>query len=398
MFLVYNLTMYKTRRASFNQFIIIKAHDLIQKVNDTPYPFIQESYFLWLTGISAPDWRLIIDGKNNVSYLVEPYMSDAARLFDGATNADDIKKVSGIDAVINFDEAQALIEKLSNEHDIVYSVGPDPQRDRYDFVLNNGPVALWNELQGQFKVVKDIRPILAKKRAIKSDDEIVSMKHAIDVSIKGFNSLKPALEDQNYEYQLEAQLSHAFRYAGAQGHAYEPIVASGLNACTLHYIKNNDALPENGLVLIDAGARVNGYCADITRTYAIGTPTERQVAVHAAVEKAHHAIIALLGPGKSVKEYHEQVDVIMIQALTSLGLYKKPSDYRKYFPHAISHGLGIDVHDSLGGPTHFKAGMVLTVEPGIYIPEEEIGVRIEDDILITATGYENLSGSLSTSL
>jgi len=143
---------------------------------------------------------------------------------------------------------------------------------------------------------------------------------------------------------------------------------------------------------------VNGYCADVTRTYAVGAPTDRQKAVHAAVESAHHKIIALLGPDKLVKDYHQQVDGIMIKALKSLGLYSKPSDYRKYFPHAISHGLGIDVHDSLGSPTHFKPGMVLTVEPGIYIPEEEIGVRIEDDILITETGIENLSGALPTSL
>ena len=175
-------------------------------------------------------------------------------------------------------------------------------------------------------------------------------------------------------------------------------MASGKNALTLHYSKNNDSLPKNGLVLIDAGARYKGYCTDITGTYAIGASTERQKAVHAAVEKAHHAIIALLGPGKSVKEYHEQVDAIMIDALKSLGLYNKPEDYRKYFPHAISHGLGIDVHDPLGNPTHFQPGMVLTVEPGIYIPEEKIGVRIEDDILITQTGIENLSGDLPTGL
>jgi len=362
------------------------------------YLFTQESNFLWLTGIYEPTWQLILDGKNRRSYLVEPPISDTTRIFEGAADAEYIKKISRVDEVIQPKDAQVLIKKLSQEYDTVYSLGPDPRRDHFDFMLNDGPITQWNELQHQFKVVKDMRPILAKKRAIKSKYEITSMKKAIDISIDGLRSLKNNLKEQHYEYQLEAQLSHTFRYAGAQGHAYDPIVASGANACTLHYTKNNDALPKNGLVLIDAGARVNGYCADITRTYAIGTPTKRQIAVHAAVEKTHHAIIALLGPEKSVKEYHEQVDVIMIEALKSLGLYKKPADYRKYFPHAISHGLGVDVHDSLGAPTHFKPGMVLTVEPGIYIPEEGIGVRIEDDILITKTGIENLSGDLPTSM
>lgn len=390
--------MFSSRRASIDKLIIIRANSSVQRVGDMAYLFTQESNFLWITGINEPDWQLIIDAKNNRTYLVEPAISDTTRIFEGAVDAEYIKETSGVDEVIQPIDAQVLIKKLSQEYDTVYSLGPDPSRDHYDFMLNDGPVNQWNELQQQFKAVKDIRPILAKKRAIKSDDEIAAMKKAIDISIEGLRSLKNNLDEQHNEYQLEAQLSYTFRYSGAQGHAYEPIVASGLNACTLHYTKNNDALPENGIVLIDAGARFNGYCADITRTYAIGTPTDRQIAVHAAVEKAHHAIIALLGPEKSVKEYHEEVDAIMIDALKSLGLYKKPADYRKYFPHAISHGLGIDVHDSLGAPTHFKPGMVLTVEPGIYIPEEGIGVRIEDDILITKTGTDNLSGDLSTSL
>jgi Xaa-Pro aminopeptidase len=204
-----------------------------------------------------------------------------------------------------------------------------------------------------------------------------------------------------YEYEIEAAFTHAFRSNGATGHAYDPIVAGGKNACTLHYNDNNMALPKNGLVLMDIGARVGGYAADITRTYAIGTPTQRQKDVHAAVESAHHAIITLLRPGASVIEYHDSVDAIMKEALIGLGLMQSVDDtkaYRTYFPHAVSHGLGIDVHDGLGRPETFQPGMVLTVEPGIYIPSEGIGVRIEDDILITDTGHRNLSAALPTSL
>ena len=152
---------------------------------------------------------------------------------------------------------------------------------------------------------------------------------------------------------------------------------------------------------MDVGATVDGYAADITRTYAKGTPTNRQREIHQAVEAAHHDIIKLLEPELPVEEYIRSVDARMKQALKDVGLLKDEGDnetYRKYFPHAISHGLGIDVHDSLGGARYFEPGMVLTVEPGIYIPEEGIGVRIEDDILITKTGYQNLSGKLATTL
>jgi Xaa-Pro aminopeptidase len=152
--------------------------------------------------------------------------------------------------------------------------------------------------------------------------------------------------------------------------------------------------------VIDIGARINGYAADVTRTYAI-KPSKRQQAVHAAVQNVHQRIIELLKPGLLVADYARTVDEIMKDALQTLGLLDRRDDettYRKYFPHAVSHGLGVDVHDRLGSPRYFEPGMVITVEPGIYIPEEGIGVRIEDDILITETGHDNLTRKLSTDL
>lgn len=378
--------------------VVLTANDALQRVNDLAYPYEQESHFLYLTGIKEAGWRLIIDGAKKKSWLVAPSFDQTHHLFDGALSHDEAKRLSGVDEVISQEQADELLQHLATSHKQVYSLGPHPHQRHFSFIVNPAQAALWSELEAVFEKVEDCRVQLSQVRAVKRPDEVAHMRQAAEVSIAGFESVRLSLDSLNYEYQIEAILSHTFRHTGADGHAYDPIVASGANACTLHYGHNNDQLPKNGLVLIDAGARVNGYCADITRTYAIGTPTERQKAVHAAVEKAHHAIIALLGPGKSVKEYHEKVDQIMKSALDSLGLLNTPEDYRKYFPHAVSHGLGIDVHDSLGAPTHFKPGMVLTVEPGIYIPEEGIGVRIEDDILITEDGVENLSGALSTSL
>lgn len=377
---------------------VLTASDSLQRSNDLAFPYEQESHFFYLTRIQEPGWLLIIDGIKKKSWLIAPNISDMHLIFDGALDHETAKHLSGVDEIMSDEAGEQLLKQLAGMHDIVYSIDEHPHQEYFSFVVNPAQARLLKKLRVMFKTVKDVRPELDALRAVKSDDEIGVIQRAIYVTLEGFEAVRQSLEQATHEYQLEAILTHAFRSKGAAGHAYDPIVASAGNACTLHYVHNNDQLPENGLVLIDAGARVNGYCADITRTYAIGTPTERQIAVHAAVEKAHHAIIALLGPGKSVKEYQERVDEIMIEALKTLDLYKKPEDYRKYFPHAISHGLGIDVHDSLGAPTHFKPGMVLTVEPGIYIPEEGIGVRIEDDILITDEGAKNLSGALSTSL
>lgn len=386
------------RRQIKRRLVVLAAHDRMQRVNDVTYDFEQESHFFWLTGIREPGWQVIIDGFADKAWLVAPHIESTQALFDGALSYEEARRISGIKTIIDLNEAKLLLHRLAEKYPVVDALGPHPYHRHLGAVLNPAPTRLWRSLKKIFLEVRDCRTDFAVRRANKTADEIKQVERAVDVSIKGFQALRHVLTAVRFEYELEAELTYAFRKAGADGHAYEPIVASGKNALTLHYTNNNDRLPKNGLVLIDAGARVNGYCADITRTYAVGMPTERQRAVHGAVETAHHQIIARLGPGKSVKEYHEQVDEIMKATLDSLGLLKHPDDYRKYFPHAVSHGLGIDVHDSLGRPTHFMPGMVLTVEPGIYIPEEGIGVRIEDDILITKIGHRNLSGELPTSL
>lgn len=374
----------------------VAAFEAVQQTNDAAAPFIQESHFFWLTGITEPGWQLVIE--KDKSTLIAPGKSDIQRTFDGGLSVEEAREVSGVDLVIEGAAYNDLLSELSNEYSKIYTIFKHPHAQYFDFVLNLSTQSLKKKLTNHFQDVQDCRVQLARLKAIKTNEEVELIRKAIDVSIKGFEVLKAKLSSYTYEYQAEAELNYTFRYEGSDGHAYQPIVAMGKNACTLHYIANNHTLPKNGLLLIDAGARVGGYAADITRTYAIGTPSQREKDVHAEVEKAHHAIITLIKPGLSFDRYHAAVDVIMRQALNNLGLLKNIDDYRTYFPHAISHGLGIDVHDSLGGFDEFQAGMVLTVEPGIYIPEEGIGVRIEDDILVTAGGHENLSADLPTSL
>jgi len=376
--------------------IILGAYTLLQRSGDAAFHFEQEANFWYLTGIDSPGWKLIIDHEE--SWLIAPDVDDIHQIFDGSMTQQEAKRISGVDTVLTCSEGESLLLELSKKYTAIYSLGEDPHKDHYDFVMNPGPVLLYKKLQETFESVKDCRKVLASLRAIKQPVEIEAMRRAIELTVGGFNKVNANMHNYSHEYGIEADFTHYFRSNGASGHAYDPIVAAGKNACTLHYDKNQAALENGQLILLDVGARVDGYAADITRTYAYGEITDRQRAVHVVVEKAHREIIELLKPNLNVKEYFDTVDDIMKEALDELGLIKTPSDYRKYFPHSISHGLGIDVHDSLGGPETFQPGMVLTVEPGIYIPEEGIGVRIEDDILITETGYENLSIGLPTSL
>jgi len=367
----------------------------MQQTNDSAAPFVQEANFYYLTGIDEPGWLLIVRAEESI--LVAPDVSEVHRIFDGCLSDEEALLRSGVDRVLSKKDGDALLEGVLRDSDTLGVIGPDPHEEYNSFSSNPAPKQLYERVKASNCSVTDIRLEIAKMRSRKSEAEINAIRHAANATCDAFQQVKKALSSMTYEYNLEAEFTYVFRNQGLT-HAYEPIIAGGVNACTLHYSKNSENLPENGLVLIDVGARFNGYAADVTRTYVVGTPSEREVAVHAAVEKAHVAIIDLIKPGLSVKIYHEKVDEIMKTALEGLGLLSSPDDYRKYFPHAVSHGLGLDVHDSLGGPEHFQPGMVLTVEPGIYIPEEGIGVRIEDDILVTETGNENLTSSLSTSL
>lgn len=378
---------------------VFTAYTPMQRGNDASHPFEQEANFWYLTGIDAPDWWVIITG--NKSWLVAPDVDAVHQVFDGSLSWEEAKRTSGVDEVISRSEGETLLKELSTKHQIVYTLQEDPNEVHYNFVPNPATDYMMKRLVGIFGEVKDCRVELARLRAIKQSEEIVVIRRAIALTTNVFSEVKSRISDFRYEYEIEAEFSYKFRRSGAKGHAYDPIVAGGEHACTLHYNANQSVLLSNSLVLIDIGASVGGYAADITRTYAIGTPTQRQIDVHRAVEMAHQQIIALLQPGLSVVAYHESVDRVMKTALKELGLLEDFSDnatYRKYFSHSVSHGLGIDVHDSLGRPSEFLPGMVLTVEPGIYIPEEGIGVRIEDDILITDKSHENLSSMLSTSL
>jgi Xaa-Pro aminopeptidase len=377
--------------------VVMTAYDRLQQSADMEAPFLQEASFWWLTGIEEPGWKVIIDGLRNWTTLVRPAMSDVHRIFNGGMSDEDAMRASSANEIISSDQLEAQLRQLHRKHSVVHTAYSRNQT--YEFTLNPAPRELYDMLGRIFTTTQDCSAQLHALRALKQPDELTEMERAIKLTASAFKDIRAQLATYKAEYEIEADFTQYFRRHNAN-HAYAPIVAAGKNACTLHYGQNAMKIPSRSLILIDIGARINGYCADITRTYAIN-PTKRQREVHAAVERAHKAIIALIKPNLPVAEYIAQVDGIMKSTLVDLKLLQDKTDeamYRRYFPHAVSHGLGVDVHDSLGAPRYFQAGMVITVEPGVYIPEEGIGVRIEDDILITPQGHRNLSGGLSTSL
>lgn len=377
--------------------IVLAGYDAMQGSGDMAAPFTQEANFWWATGIDEPGWKVIIDGTHGGrSILVRPALSRVQEIFDGSLADDVALRLSGADKIISSKDLEPFLRQLSRTHGVVRTIDV---KHPYEFVPNPALSDLVGLLSRIFSSTQDCSQKINELRAIKTPEELRKMQAAINLTNEAFTAVREKLGSYKHEYEIEADFTWSFRSANA-AHAYEPIVASGANACTMHYVANRDKLSARSMVLIDIGARVDGYCADITRTYCV-RPSKRQIAVHAAVVEAQRRCIELLGPDVAIVDYFQGVDEIMKDALQELRLLDDRDDedtYRKYFPHSISHGLGIDPHDPLGRPRYFKEGMVVTVEPGIYIPEEGIGVRIEDDILITKSGRRNMSGQLSTSL
>lgn len=373
---------------------IFTAYTEMQRCSDESWHFEQEANFWYLCGIEEADWQLMIDGDQSI--LIAPDISMVSQIFNEHISMEMAQAISGVDKIISHDEGVKYLADLAEKHSQIYTVLPKNQID-HEFCLNPAQAVLASKLRKLFKKVQDARPMLHKMRAIKQKSEIMMMRRAINLTRAAFETVKNELPNYAFEYQAQARFSFEFERAGAV-HAYDPVIAGGANAITMHYVSNRAGLKQGELVLMDVGARYGGYSADITRTYAFGEPTKRQRAVHLAVKQAKDRIIDLIKPGASVREYLESSDEIMGEALKSLDLYHNEDDFRRYFPHAISHGLGIEAHDPLGQPEVFLSGMVLAVEPGIYIPEENIGVRLEDNVLVTESGYDNLASHLSSEL
>ena len=383
--------------------IVLAANGLLQRGGDSAYPFHQDANFWYLTGIDQPDIVLVMDkGKE---YLIVPGRDTSRSVFDGTIDIEALKRRSGIATVVDEKEGWKLLgARLKRAKHVATLAAPPRYIEAYGLYTNPARARLikrLKELNDKLELL-DLASHLVRLRMIKQPLELGAIQAAIDSTIDTLKEVtKPAkLAKYTYEYELEADISRGFRKRGAQGHAFEPIVASGIRACTLHNVANNGAFASDELIVCDVGAELDHYAADITRTYHMSQPSKRQRAVYDAVCEVQDFAKAQLKPGVLLKEYEQRVEQFMGECLRELGLIKtiEHDEVRKFYPHATSHFMGLNVHDVGDYSRPLEPGMVLTVEPGIYIPDEAIGIRIEDDVLVTEDGIVVMSERLPRAL
>jgi Xaa-Pro aminopeptidase len=391
--------------------------------NDVEYVYRQDSDFFYLTGFNEPEAVAVLaphHEEHKFVLFVQPKDPEKEVWTGYRTGIEGAKERYCADEAYPITELnEKLPQYLQNAERIYYHLGRDQ-----DF--NNNILQHWQRLMKLYPkrgmgptAIEDTGPILHAMRLIKSPAELELMRKAAAISIEAHNHAQDFAKPGRYEYEIQAEIEHIFRLHGAYGPAYPSIVASGANACILHYIENNRQLQDNDLLLIDAGCSYGYYNADITRTFPVnGKFTLEQKAIYTIVLEAQKQAIAQAKPGNPWKQIHDTAVRVIVEGLMELGLLVgdieeiiKEEKYKPFYMHRTGHWLGLDVHDvgvyQYGEqPQILQPGQVLTVEPGIYIgpeikpvegqPEVEerwrgIGVRIEDNILITETGAENLT-------
>jgi Xaa-Pro aminopeptidase len=381
--------------------IALAANGLLQRSADTTFPFRQDSNFWYLTGIEEPDYTLVI--TDSETFLISPKRAEHRDVWDGAIDKKALKAQSGISRIMEYHAGWIQLDLLIKKHKKVHTIAPaEAYLEHFGFYTNPARQKLLTAISKHRKAeVVDIRKVLAYQRQIKQKPELRALQTAIDITASTLKDVQKRLDLYKTEYEISADITQGFLARGASGHAYQPIVASGKNAATIHYVQSNAEVLPNNFLLLDVGAEVSNYSADITRTYQVGSLTPRQQAIYQAVLRVKAAATELLCPGVLMKEYEQKVDALMALELKELKLISDIHDkkqLKKYYPHLTSHFLGLDTHDAADYFLPLEPGMVLTVEPGVYIPEEGIGIRIEDNVLITSTGVDNLSAALLTNL
>ena len=389
---------------------VFTANEEMPRNGDQCYPFRQNSDFFYLTGIDREGAFLILypdhpKPEMREILFIEPYSETKAIWRGEMLDANQAKEISGCQNVMYADSFNDVLKELILSSSKVYL-------NLYEYARFETKVVT---IQDRF--VKEIKeqyplhtfdrsaPILNKLRKIKSKEEIEIIKHACDITGKAFLHCLKTVKPGRYEYEMQAEMEYIFKMNNASGHAFHPIIAGGKNACCLHYSKNDSILNDNELLLFDMGCEYMNYASDLSRTIPInGKFTPRQKECYEAVLRVKKEVTKLYKVGGTIDKINQTTYQLMEKEMIKLGLFteedvknqdpEKPL-YRKYLMHGMSHHVGLDVHDNLDKYEPFAPGMVLTCEPGLYIREEGIGIRLEDDILITDGEPVNLFGDLA---
>lgn len=393
------------KRLKPNSVVVLRSNDILPTNADGTMPFKQNSNLFYLTGIDQEETFLVLapdfpDEKlREVLFLRET--SEEIAVWEGhKVTKEEGREISGIKNIKWNSEFEKIFYTILAESENIYLYTTEHIRNDTSVETANDRLVKWCMEKYPLYNYERLAPVIYGLRTIKSEEEIKLMEHACHITEQGFRNILEVVRPGVWEYEVEAEYAYTFLKNRSRGFAYTPIVAGGGNACVLHYIENDQQLKDGDLLLMDVGAEYANYNADMTRTIPVnGKYTKRQRQIYDAVLRVKNQATELLQPGSAIPEYHKAVGELMTGELLELGLLDKTDiknedpdwpAYKKYFMHGTSHHIGLDVHDVASVFTEFKPGMVFTVEPGIYIPEENIGIRIEDDILITETGHKNL--------
>ena len=392
-----------------NSLAIFNSNDEMPRNGDQDFPFRQNSDFFHLTGIDQAKSILFIFPdcpveKYREALFLEETNEHIAIWYGKKYSKEEATEVSGIKNVFWLDSFDSALKEVMSLCEFVYlNTNENP---RYSNQVPYRDIRFANDLTAKYPAHKYERsaPIVSKLRMIKSSIEIDLIKEAISITEKAFRRVLGFTKPGVMEYEVEAEITHEFIRNKANGHAYYPIIASGKGACVLHYIENNKECKDGDLMLLDFGAEYANYAADLTRTIPVnGKFSPRQKDVYNACLRVMKAAKKMLVAGTTIDAYHAEVCKVMDKELVKLGLYTeedvKKQDpakpmYFKYYMHGTSHYMGIDVHDVGTKQDVIKPGMLFSCEPGIYILEEGIGVRIENDILVTEKGNIDLMESI----
>jgi Xaa-Pro aminopeptidase len=392
-----------------NAIAVLNANDVMPTSADGVRSFIQNTDFFYLSGIDEEESILVIfpdtrEEKNREILFIKETNEEIATWEGPKYSKEDASKMSGIKTVYWTREFEKIFRGLVFEADMIYLNSNEHLRADVSVETRDARFIKWCKRNYPLHEYKRLAPIMHRIRPVKSKMEVELIKQACKITEKAFLRLLGFTRPGIWEFEIEAEIYHEFINNRSRGPAYAPIIASGANTCILHYVKNSRQCQDGDLVLMDFGAEYANYASDLTRTIPVnGKFTSRQKEVYNSVLRVQKEAIQMLTPGNTFETYNKNVGVIMEKELIGLGLLdakavksQNPDDplYKQYFMHGASHHLGLDVHDLGSRYRKFEEGMVFTCEPGIYIKAEGIGIRLENDILITKDGPVDLMGNI----
>lgn len=384
-----------------NSLAVFNSNDIYPISADSTMPFEQHRDIFYLSGVDQEESILVIfpdcpkEKHREILFLKET--NEHIAVWEGEKLTKDAAlKTSGIKTVYWLQDMEKVMFELMTQCDTVYINTNEHYRASVETETREDRFTKWLKNKYPAHSVQKSNPILQKLRSVKDPIELALMQKACDITEKGFKRILGFVKPGVWEYEIEAEYIHEFLRNRSKGFAYTPIVASGNNANVLHYIENNQQCKDGDLLLMDVGAEYANYSSDMTRTIPVsGRFTNRQRAVYNAVNKVKDEVTKMLVPGTIWADYHVEVGKVMTSELLGLGLLDKADvqnenpdwpAYKKYFMHGTSHHIGLDTHDY--GLLHepMEPNMVFTVEPGIYLPDEGFGIRLEDDVVIQPSG------------